>query len=87
MTIKNAQVAEHDERNRTHVQMGSKVKITFNGKTVEYHIVGSNEADPASFKVSNESPFGKALMGRRAGDEVTIETPTGKMKCTVESVG
>jgi len=62
------------------VQMGSKVKVKFNGSEMEFQIVGSNEANPSEMKISNESPMGKGFMGKKKGDEVQIETPGGKMK-------
>lgn len=61
------------------VQVGSKVKVKFNGSEMEFQIVGSNEADPANFKISNESPMGKGFMGRKKDDKVNIETPGGKV--------
>ena len=47
-------------------------------ETVEYHIVGSAEANPAEYKLSNESPVGKAIMGRKKGETVEVQTPRGK---------
>ena len=59
------------------VTMGSKVTVTFeeDGETCEetYEIVGSQEADPREFRVSNDSPFGRALLGHAPGDVVTVE--------------
>lgn len=68
------------------VQMGSKVKVKFNGSEMEFQIVGSNEADPANFKISNESPMGKGFMGKRKDDSVEIETPGGKVKYKILDV-
>lgn len=68
------------------VQMGSKVKVKFNGNEMEFQIVGSNEADPANFKISNESPMGKGFMGRKKDDSVDIETPGGKIKYKILDV-
>ena len=61
------------------VNMGSIVKVydvEFD-ETEEYSIVGSNEADPFSNRISDMSPIGKALIGKRAGDEITVEIPGG----------
>ena len=80
--IKNSQVVEHD-KSSGYVQMGSRVKVKFNGSEIEFTIVGSNEADPARQKISNESPMGKAFMGKRKGDKVEVQTPTGKVKYTI----
>ena len=46
-------------------------------ETVEYHIVGSAEANPAEHKLSNESPVGKAILGRKKGETVEVATPRG----------
>lgn len=76
MIVKNSQVVEKDETVKS-VQIGSVVKVKFNGSEVEFTIVGSNEADPANFKISNESPLGKAFMGHHDGDDVKVTTPKG----------
>jgi transcription elongation factor GreA len=68
------------------VQMGSKVKVKFNGSEMEFQIVGSNEASPSEMKISNESPMGKGFMGKKKGDEVQVETPGGKMKYKILDV-
>ncbi len=81
-TIKNAQVVTHDKR-RKGVQIGSKVTIVCRGTEKTFQIVGSNEVNPAEGKISAESPIGKALMEHVEGDEVEIDTPNGKMKCTI----
>ncbi|EKD58984.1 MAG: transcription elongation factor GreA [uncultured bacterium] len=76
MVIKNSQVVERDDSQKG-AQMSSVVKVSFNGSEMEFTIVGSNEADPANFKISNESPLGKAFMGHNAGDTVDVTTPKG----------
>ena len=75
--IKNAVVIE--KKTGGTVTIGAAVKVQGNGKTKEYKIVGSNEANPAEGKISNESPLGRAFLGRKIGDEVAIETPAGKI--------
>lgn len=67
------------------VHVGSTVDLK-NGKKVTYTIVGPVEADPLEGKISNESPIGAALMGKKAGDKVTIETPKGNVAYTIEAV-
>ena len=67
------------------VHVGSTVELK-NGKSVTYQVVGSVEADPLEGKISNESPIGAALMGKKAGDKVTIETPKGQVTYTIELV-
>jgi transcription elongation factor GreA len=68
------------------VQMGSKVKVKFNGSEMEFQIVGSNEANPSEMKISNESPMGKGFMGKRKNDAVEINTPGGNMKYKILDV-
>lgn len=85
MVIKSSQVVEHDN-SANGIQMGSKVKVKFNGSEMEFQIVGSNEADPGYFKISNESPMGKAFMGKKKGDKVEVDTPGGKVKYTILDV-
>ena len=58
------------------VGVGAKVKIDVDGQKDEFVIVGTLEANPALGKISNESPVGKALLGCKVGDEVTISSPT-----------
>jgi transcription elongation factor GreA len=58
------------------IQLGSQVKLKGNsGKTKEFQIVGTVEADPLSGKISDESPIGQALLGKKEGDSVEIKTP------------
>ena len=77
--IKNAVVVEEGETDATVVGIGSIVKVYMveRKKESEYHIVGSYEADPFSGKISDQSPIGAALVGKRAGDTVEVELPNG----------
>ncbi|HRY82941.1 MAG TPA: transcription elongation factor GreA [Candidatus Moranbacteria bacterium] len=68
------------------VQIGSRVKVKLNGEELEFQIVGSNEANPGEFKISNESPMGKAFMGHVKGDKVEVQAPGGKMKYEILDV-
>ncbi len=77
--LKESTVVKYDKNSGT-VQMGSRVKVKFNGDEMEFQLVGSNEADPASMKISNESPMGKAFMQHAKGDKVEVNTPGGIMK-------
>lgn len=80
--LKNVKLIDEDEVSTDVVSLGSKVKI-FDPEfeeEVEYHIVGSTEADPAKFKISNESPVGRALMGQSKGSEVEVVVPDGVIK-------
>ena len=67
------------------VKVGSTVVLK-NGKEVTYRIVGPVEADPLEGKISNESPIGAALMGKKEGDTVTITTPKGETTYQVKEV-
>ena len=77
--LKNAEVVDEDEVDLDTINIGCKVRlldVEFN-EELEYKIVGSTEANSLKGKISNESPVGKALIGRRAGDDVVVETQAG----------
>ncbi|SHI51402.1 transcription elongation factor GreA [Thermoclostridium caenicola] len=80
--LKRATIIDEDEVDTQMVNLGTYVRIREQKSKdeFEYHIVGSAEADPASFKISNESPVGRALMGHKNGDVVEVEVPGGKLK-------
>jgi len=65
--------------NKTKVALGSKVDLKTGNKTVTYSIVGPVEADPLNGKISNESPIGLALFGKKVGDKAVIVTPKGEV--------
>jgi transcription elongation factor GreA len=83
--VKDSEVVEHD-KSVIGIQMGSIVRVKFNGSEMEFQIVGSNEADPANFKISNESPMGNAFMGRIKDDIVEAVTPAGKKRYKILDV-
>jgi len=85
-TIKNSQVVDDSASTDGLIKIGSDVGVKFNNKEVTFHIVGASEADPTNFKISNESPIGKALLGKKVGDEAKVETPSGMMKYSILSV-
>jgi len=68
------------------VEMGSTVTLKMDGEKLEYMIVSSSESDPATGKISSESPIGYSLMGKAKGDKVEINTPNGKMECTIVEI-
>lgn len=83
--LKNAVVVDESEIPKDVVSVGSKVKVKdyeFD-EEVEYSIVGSAEADPMNFKISNESPVGSALIGKKVGDVVEVAVPSGVSKFEV----
>jgi len=65
------------------VDIGSKVELNKNGKVFEFSIVGSNEAKPEMNLISNESPLGKKLIGRKVGESIVIDAPNGKIEYKV----
>jgi transcription elongation factor GreA len=75
--LKNATIIRKRNGGST-VQVGATVELESSGKKVTYTIVGPVEADPLEGKISNESPIGQALIGKKEGDDVEIKTPKGK---------
>ncbi len=70
------------------VMLGARVTVvTEGGREERYTIVGSAETDPLRSRISNESPVGKALLGKKVGDEVRVETPAGAVNLTITGVG
>ena len=77
--LRSASVIDASELSADVVRVGSQVHIKDDkGKALTYTIVGSTEADPSANRLSNESPVGKALVGRKKGDNVTVTLPSGK---------
>lgn len=73
--LQNLEIIKSPNGGSTKVQLGSTVKLKNNGKTKEFQIVGTVEADPLEGKISDESPIGMSLMGKKVGEEVEIRTP------------
>lgn len=65
------------------VSVGDTVTVQWNGEEKSYTIVGPNEADPGAGRISNESPLGTALLGKRTGDTTVIRTPSGPKEARV----
>ena len=85
--LRSATVINAADMSNDVVRVGSIVNVTDEaGKPNQYTIVGSAEAKPAEKKLSNESPVGKALMGRKAGDEVVFATPKGERRLTITEI-
>mgnify|MGYP001576251730 FL=1 len=84
--IKRAVIIE--KSSGTSVQLGSAVKIKkeTDGKICEYILVGQEEADVSIGKISNQSPIGGALMGKKKGDTVKVTTPGGEIKYIIENI-
>jgi transcription elongation factor GreA len=86
--LRSAIIIDEDEiGDLTEVQPGTTVTILAEGESPEtYQIVGAAEADPRNGKISNESPMGAALLGRRKGDVVRVQTPGGEWKVTIRKI-
>ena len=84
--LKNAQIIEKKGNSGT-VVVGSQVTVQEDGYDAEtFHIVGSAEVNPQQGRISNKSPLGRALLGKRQGDEVQVNTPNGVTVFTVIQV-
>ncbi|MBQ9534865.1 MAG: transcription elongation factor GreA [Clostridia bacterium] len=83
--IPNAVIIDENASLDEGVTIGAKVEIEFiKGKRrEEYSIVGSQEANPKLQRISDESPIGKALLGKHKGDTVTVDAPGGSFKCKI----
>ncbi len=86
--LKNAKVIDEDEIDLNVVSVGTRVKVYDEefDEELEYSIVGSTEADPDKNKISDESPVGKALIGKAAGDVVDVDTPGGTIQFKILSI-
>jgi transcription elongation factor GreA len=85
--LRSATVVDASDLGTDVVRVGSIVHVKDEaGKANKYTIVGSAEAKPAEAKLSNESPVGKALVGRKRGDEVTITTPRGERRLKITKI-
>ncbi len=86
--LKNAKVIDNDEIDLTAVSIGTRVTVYDEEfeEEIEYSIVGSTEADPDAFKISDESPVGRALIGKKIDDIVDVETPGGVIKFKILSI-
>jgi len=71
---------------KTKVSLGSKVELKTSDRTMIYTVVGPVEADPLEGKISNESPIGIALMGKKVGDKATISTPKGDTEYEIVAI-
>ena len=88
-SLLSARVITKREISKDTVSIGSHVRIKDmekGGKTFEYRIVGSAEANPAEIKLSNESPVGKAIMGKKKGEIVEVSAPRGARKFKIMEI-
>ncbi|HHU91925.1 MAG TPA: transcription elongation factor GreA [Halanaerobiaceae bacterium] len=83
-----ARIVKDDEITGKTVSLGTTVKLCEkeSGEVFSYTIVGSAESDPLNFKISNESPIGKAIIGHKKGDIVKVKVPSGLMEFEILSI-
>lgn len=86
--IRNARIIEASDYAADEVHLGSSVKVKDlkTGALHEFTIVGSAESDPPNHRLSNESPVGRALIGRKKGDTVDVTTPRGVVQFKIDSI-
>ena len=85
--INHASLIESEEAPTGRVGLGSQVTVSSQKGGKEYYtVVGSVEADPTGGKISNESPVGSALLGKKVGDKVEIEVPAGVIKLIIVDI-
>jgi len=86
--LRDARVISKKDIAKDVVSVGSKVKLrdVAAKETIEYHIVGSAEADPGANKLSNESPVGKAIIGHKKGETVEVSAPRGTLKFKIMEI-
>jgi transcription elongation factor GreA len=84
--LRSATVLDPSSLSNDIVRVGSVVHVKEGGKSTKYTIVGSAEASPADMKLSNESPVGKALLGRKRGEEVVFATPKGERRLKITKI-
>ena len=86
--LANAVVIEEGEENTGRVGLGCRVRVMDLEieEEEEYVIVGSQEADPMSYRISDDSPFGRAMIGKAAGDTVEVEAPVGVLRFRIVSI-
>ena len=86
--IENAEIIDESNMDVRAISLGSVVKLYDEDfdEEITYNIVGSNQADPLEKKISDQSPIGRALMGKKAGDRVTVTAPAGELHFKVLEV-
>ena len=86
-TLKNAKVVDEDELSTEHVNIGNTVVLEDeNGKTIRFFLVGSKEVDMKAMKISDESPIGKACIGKGLNEVVEVEAPAGIRKYRIVEI-
>lgn len=87
-TLKHVKIVKHNAKNKDTIQIGSKVKLKdleFD-EELDYSIVGATEADPVAGKISNLSPLGSELLGKKKGTTINVSSPGGNVKYEILEV-
>jgi len=86
--LNNAHVVRDEEITDKKVNLGTQVMLhdLDSDEKIRYTLVGSAEADPLNYKISNESPIGKAILGHAIGDQVKVDTPAGEVEYEIISI-
>jgi len=84
-TVMRATIIEN--RGSDAVRIGCRVRVSIGDKEKEFTIVGAPEADPPKGLISNESPIGRALIGKKAGDTAEVSAPSGVVRYTILGIG
>lgn len=85
--LSNVIIIDNVSKNLEEVGIGDHITIQENGSEAEvFHLVGPKEADPKIGRISHESPIGKALIGRRVGDDVMVDTPGGSIRFKITKI-
>ena len=82
----NVEIIKESKQGDNKVRLGSSVTLKSDGKAKQFKVVGTVEADPLEGKISDESPIGKALLGKSLGDDVEIKTPAETVIYKIESI-
>lgn len=85
-TIRNAEILDDTATDKSVVGIGRTVTVDFDGDTEVYKIVGPAEAQPMKNEISEESPIGSQLTGRKKGDTFTVDTPGGAAQITIKKI-
>lgn len=86
--LRNARVVDSDQVSTETVSIGARITLKDLGskKNTEYSLVGSAEADPRAHKLSSESPLGKAIIGKKKGEKITVTTPRGALEYQIMKI-
>lgn len=84
--LKHAQVIESPKKKGGVVELGSTVHLELEEGVQKFTIVGSTEANPEEGKISNESPIGQALLGKKHGDTIEVDVPTGTLTYKIKHI-